>query len=77
MPNLYWLVYGKGNDITLFIQPASTIVYARLKAAIAGIDGEYKEGYELDAKMARKVPKKQIGKPLSQKQANALLKELQ
>jgi hypothetical protein len=76
LPNLFWLVYGEGADITLFIQPASTIVSARLKAAIAGMDSGFQEGYELEAKMARKVPKKQIGKPLSQKEANALLKKL-
>jgi hypothetical protein len=76
MTKLFWLVYGKGKDVTLFIQPASTIVYARLKAAIVGLEGEYKEGYELDAKMARKVPKKLIGTPLTQKLANVLLKKL-
>jgi hypothetical protein len=73
---LFWLVYGEGDDLTLFIQPAETMVYAQLKASIAGMDGEYKEGYELSATMARKVPKKLIGKPLNQKQANALVKKL-
>jgi hypothetical protein len=34
-----------------------------------------KGGYELDTKMARKIPKAQIRKPLNQKQANALLKK--
>jgi hypothetical protein len=76
MPKLFWLVYGKDDDITLFIQPAETLVYARLKASIAGIEGEYKEGYELDAKTAKRVPKAQIGKILSRTQATALLKKL-
>jgi hypothetical protein len=49
---------------------------ARLKAALAGIEGEFQEGHALDAKMAKKVPKGQIGKPLTRKQATALLKRL-
>ena len=69
-------VYGKGRNLTLFIQPAEMKVYALLKASIAGAEGECTESYELNAKMARKVPKKLIGKPLDHKQANALLKKL-
>ena len=64
MQRLFWLVYGKADDITLLIQPAGSLVFARLKAAMAGMDGEYQEGYELDDKMARKAPKKLIGCPL-------------
>lgn len=35
------------------IQPAARLNFARLKAAVAGIEGEFQEGHELDAKMAR------------------------
>ncbi len=76
MTKLFWLVYGERADITLFIQPAEMKVYALLKASMAGAMGECKESYELTATMARKVPKKLIGKPLNQKQANALVKKL-
>jgi hypothetical protein len=76
MPKLFWLVYAKGDDVTLFIQPAETMVYAQLKASIALGDGKYQEGYELDARMTRKMPRNLIGKPLNQKQANALVKKL-
>jgi hypothetical protein len=31
MSKLFWLVYGEGDDITLFIQPADSLVYARMK----------------------------------------------
>jgi hypothetical protein len=47
-----------------------------MRALLAGIEGEFQEGHELDAKMVRKVPKAMIGKSLSQKEANALLKKL-
>jgi hypothetical protein len=76
MPRLFWLVFKNGKDITLFIQPGGSLIYARMKAAIAGVDGGFQEGHELDADMARKIPKAQIGTPLNQKQATALLKRL-
>lgn len=47
-----------------------------MRAMLANVPGEFQEGYELDDKTARKVPKAQVGKPLSRKQANALLKKL-
>ena len=58
MNKLFWLVFKKGGDITVFIQPAGALGMARLKAALAGIDGEFQEGYALDAKMTKKVPKR-------------------
>jgi hypothetical protein len=70
------IAYGKGRSLKLFIQPAEIMTYALLKASIAGMEGACTESYELNAKMARKVPKKLIGKPLDHKQANALLKKL-
>ena len=45
------------------------------KASIADVEDECKESYELTATMVWKVPKKLIGKPLNQKQANALVKK--
>ena len=42
----------------------------------AGIEGDFQEGHELDAKMAKKLPKKLIGKILSRAQAAALLKKV-
>jgi hypothetical protein len=48
MPKLFWLVYGERPDMTLFIRPAETMVYAQLKASIAGMNGEYKEGYDAE-----------------------------
>jgi hypothetical protein len=73
---LFWLVFKKGGDIIVFIQPGGALGMARLKAAIADVEGEFQEGHALDAKMTKKVPKGQIGKPLTRKQATALLKRL-
>jgi hypothetical protein len=77
LTHLFWLVFKKkGVDITVFIQPAGALGEARLRAAIAGIEGEFQEGHELDDKTAKKVPKGQIGEPLARKEATALLKKL-
>jgi hypothetical protein len=76
LPKLFWLVYTKDDDITVFLQPGDSLAFTRLNAAIAGMEGEYREGHELDAKTARKVPNALVGKPLNRQQATALLKKL-
>jgi hypothetical protein len=76
MQRLFWLVFKQRSEITVYIQPAGALGAARLRSAIAGVEGEFQEGHELDAKMAGKVPKGQIGKSLTRKEATALLKKL-
>jgi hypothetical protein len=76
MHSLFWLVYKSGRDLTVVIQPGGSLGFARLKAAVAGIEGEFQEGHELDAKTAKKVPKGMIGRVLTRKEAAALLKRL-
>ena len=73
---LFWLVLKDNKDITVFIQPAHSLVFARLKEAVAGIEGEFQECHELDAKTAKKVPKAMIGRVLTRKEATGLLKKL-
>jgi hypothetical protein len=73
---LFWLVFRHGNEVAVFIQPAGDLITARMRAALAGIEGEFQEGHELDTKTAKRVPKAQIGKILSRPQATALLKKL-
>jgi hypothetical protein len=76
LPKLFWLVYAKDDDITVFLQPGDSLAFARLKAAIAGMEGDYREGHMLDDKFAKKVPKKMIGRALSRNEATALLKKM-
>lgn len=61
MMNLFWLVFKDDKDLSVTIQPAGAIIAARMRALLAGVKGEFQEGHELDAKMARKVPKARIG----------------
>ena len=75
--SLFWLTYKNGKEITVFIQPAASLVHARLKGALAGCDdGTFAEGHELDTKTGKKIPKTQLEKPLSQKEAKRLLDRL-
>jgi hypothetical protein len=48
---LYWLVYRHNNSISVVIEPAHSLIYARLRASIDGLNqGEFTESHELDRK---------------------------
>ena len=66
---LYWLCYQHNNQISVVIEPAASLIHARMHAAIPGLQGQFTEGHELPWK----VPKQMIGRRLSQKEAQALL----
>ena len=41
---LYWLVYRHNNQISVVIEPAHSLIYARLRASLDGLDqGEFTE----------------------------------
>jgi hypothetical protein len=66
---LYWLCYRQQDQISVVIEPGSSLIHASMRAAIAGLKGQFTEGYELPWK----VPKEMIGRRLSQEEANRLL----
>jgi len=69
---LYWLVYRHNNSLSVVIEPGASLVHARMRAALAGLDqGDFTEGHELDRKW--KVAKEIIGRRLSQEEAKRLL----
>jgi hypothetical protein len=69
---LYWLVYRHNNSISVVIEPAHSLIHARLRASLDGLDeGEFTEGHELPGKW--KVTKEMIGRRLSQAEAKRLL----
>jgi hypothetical protein len=58
---LYWLVYRHNNSIHVVIEPAPSIIHARMRSALAGLDeGTFTEGHELDRKW--QVPKEMVGR---------------
>ena len=71
---LFWLVHEIDGERRIFIQEASTLIFARLKASIAGFDGGvFIEAHMLDEKRAKKVPKNMIGRLLTDREVSALL----
>ena len=70
---LFWIAKTIDGERRYFIQEADWPIFAMLRAAIAGFPGQPEETIELDAKTAHKVPKKMIGRVLSQREAEALL----
>ena len=75
--HLYWLTFQIDGKILVLIQPAASLIQARMKAALAKLGGTYVEGHEFDAKTAAKVPKATIGRPLSRSEAAKLLDRLE
>jgi len=69
---LYWLCYRHNNSIFVAIEPAHSLIHARLRASLDGLDeGDFTEGHELPSKW--KVAKQMIGRRLSQEEAKRLL----
>ena len=56
---LFWIVHEIDGKRCVFIQEAGAMIFARIKASIAGFDaGVFVEAHMLDAKTARRVPKR-------------------
>ena len=50
---LHWLCYRHNNQISVVIEPGSSLIHARMRAALANLDeGEFTEGHELDREIA-------------------------
>jgi hypothetical protein len=73
---LFWIVHEIDGERRIFIQEAHALIFARIKASMAGFEGTFIEAHMLDAKTAKKVPKKMIGRPLSEREVSALLDRL-
>jgi hypothetical protein len=74
---LCWLCYQHNNQISVVIEPGASLIHARLRASLHGLDeGTFTEGHELDGKTEKQVPKAMIGRRLSQQEAKRLLAKL-
>ena len=73
---LYWLCYRHNNQISVGIEPAHSLIHARMRAALDELDeSEFTEGHELPGKW--KVAKEMVGRRLSQEEAKRLLAKLE
>ena len=76
-PIVYWLAFTTPNGVCVVLEPASSLIHARVQASLAGLQpGEFKEGHAIDAKTAKRIPDNMIGKRLSTAQAGRLLRLL-
>jgi len=73
---MFWLTYDTPRGTEVFIAEAAFLMMARIKADMAGQKGDFQEGHQLDAKTAKKLPAKMIGRTLSHKEAFALLRRI-
>jgi hypothetical protein len=72
----YWLCYRHNNQISVVIEPGTSLIHARMCAALAGLDeGTFTEYHELDRKW--RVPREMVGRRLSQEEAKKLLAKLE
>jgi hypothetical protein len=51
---MFWLTFDTPRGLEVFIVQAGHLAMARMKAGLAGQQGTFQEGHELDAKIAKK-----------------------
>ena len=60
----------------VFLQEGRDVLHARLLASIAGFEGAFVEAHTLDARTARKVPKRAIGRVMPAEEAAGVLEKM-
>ncbi len=74
---MFWLVFDADEGRVVVIQPGATLIFARVLAASQSqVVGKFVEGHRLDPKQVKRIPKSMIGKAITAKQAEALLRRL-
>ena len=75
---MFWLVFDTARGPCVILQPASSLIFARIAASTAHkLDPKgFQEGHQLDAKLLKKIPKGLVGKRLTSKEAAGLLKRM-
>jgi hypothetical protein len=73
---MFWLTFETARGVEVYIIEARHLMVARVRAGMAGQQGQFQEGHQLDAKTSKKIPAKVIGRTLSHKEAFALLKRI-
>jgi hypothetical protein len=74
---VFWLAYDTPEGVCVILQPALSLIHARLVAAVNHEPGTFSEGHELQRKHIRRIPKKMIGRCLSTREAQQVLKLLE
>jgi hypothetical protein len=74
---LHWIVHEIGDEPCVFVQEASSLIYARLEASQPGMSEKFIEAHELDSTTAKNFPRDVIGQSLSRTKARAALQRRQ
>ena len=74
---VFWLAYDTPEGVCVVLQPASSLIHARLVAAMNHEPGTFSEGHELQRKHIRRIPKKLIGRCLATREAQRILNLLE
>ena len=70
---LFWIVHDDGKHRRVFIAEAQAMLFARLEAMFAKHPGDFVEGLALDGDSVGKVPKKLVGRTLTEQEVAELL----
>ena len=71
---MFWLAYDKGGRRFIVIEQASTLIFARMLAAMKDLEkGTFIGGFALDNEVAKDVPQDMIGRALPLSEAEKLL----
>jgi hypothetical protein len=71
---MFWLAYDRGGRRYVVIEPASTLIFARMLAAMGDLEkGTFIGGFALDEEMAESVPLAMTGRKLSLGEAEKLV----
>jgi hypothetical protein len=73
---LFWIVHEAAGKRTVYVEEAYSGSAAMLKAAGNWQEGKVVEIHQLTDDIAKRVPKKMIGRALSQDEAQALLERI-
>jgi hypothetical protein len=60
---VFWIVHEVDGEPCVFVQEASSLIYARMQALQTGCDGKFLEAHELDRTTAKKLPRDVVGRP--------------
>ena len=62
---LFWIVHKIDGQHCVRIQDGGALIFAQLNAMIDGFGGSFVEAQRLDLDIARKIPKRMIGRTLT------------
>ena len=73
---MFWLSFKNSGTMQVMLIEAGHLAMARIKAGMLGQKGEFQEGFRIDAKRAKNIPKNMVARPHTKSQAQTLIKRM-